>query len=517
MKAHLLYPDRDFDLRKPLPWNDQALVQDLALDTLFKSMAGEDKFAFEVVRKVVLSALDNDIGDIVYRQDVLRDCLKNPDVVRELYGVAVLAVEEEKRHYLGSILGNHPGTVLRRSVAMIEAFLGMLRRLSRIAHASAGNFHSEGWRAFFVTVKRELDDAYFGEVEYHLARLKFRDGMLLSTGLDRGNKARRYVPRQPTARTGGWLARLFAPKPPVFAFSLHPRDENGARALSELRDQGISGAASALAQSADHVHSFFSMLRTELAFYVGCIGLHERLAQKGEPACFPVPAAATERRLSFQGLYDGCLALTLPGRVVGTDANADTQDLVIVTGANQGGKSTFLRSVGLAQLMMQCGMFVPAEAFRSTIHDGIFTHYKREEDTAMKSGKLDEELRRMSDIVDHVTPHSMILFNESFAATNEREGSEIARQILCALIEKGVKIVCVTHLYELAQGFWRTGRGNVLFLRAERREDGTRTFKLAEGEPLQTSFGEDLYRNIFGAGVLSAETGGPASVLAQPP
>ena len=48
----------------------------------------------------------------------------------------------------------------------------------------------------------------------------------------------------------------------------------------------------------------------------------------------------------------------------------------------------------------------------------------------MKSGKLDEELSRMSDIVDHITPHSMILFNESFAATNEREGSEIARQII---------------------------------------------------------------------------------------
>ncbi len=499
MKVHLLYPDRDFDLRGPLRWNEQALAKDLALDTLFGAMAGEDKFVFEVARRVVLSGLDKDIGDILYRQDVLRDCLKNPGVVRDLYGVAGRAVEEEKRHYLGSILANHPGTVLRRSVAMIEAFLGMLRQLCKIAHASAGNFRSEGWCAFFATVKRELDDACFSEIEYHLARLKFRHGMVLSTGLDKGNKARRYVLRQPAARAGGWLARLFAPRPPVFAFSLHPRDEAGGRALSELCDQGISGAASALARSADHVHSFFGMLRTELAFYVGCIGLHERLTRKGEPFCFPVPVAANERRLSFQGLYDGCLALTVPGRVVGTDANADKPDLVIVTGANQGGKSTFLRSVGLAQLMMQCGMFVPAEAFCSSIYEGIFTHYRREEDAAMKSGKLDEELRRMSDIVDHVTPRSMILFNESFAATNEREGSEIARQIFCALIETGAKIVCVTHLYELAQGFWRTRRGNVLFLRADRRADGTRTFKLAEGEPLPTSFGEDLYKSVFPA------------------
>ena len=79
---------------------------------------------------------------------------------------------------------------------------------------------------------------------------------------------------------------------------------------------------------------------------------------------------------------------------------AEDKDLVIITGANQGGKSTFLRSIGLAQLMMQCGMFVAAESFGSNICTCLFTHYKREEDPTMRSGKLDEELGRMSSIVD---------------------------------------------------------------------------------------------------------------------
>ena len=242
------------------------------------------------------------------------------------------------------------------------------------------------------------------------------------------------------------------------------------------------------------------MLRTELAFYVGCVNLHEQLVRKGEPTCFPLPVLAEEHRLSFRGLYDVCLALSLNHRVVGNDANADNKDLLIVTGANQGGKSTFLRSVALAQLMMQCGMFVPADSFCSSLCDGLFTHYKREEDTSMKSGKLDEELSRMSDIVDHITPHPMILFNESFAATNEREGSEIAQQIMSALLETRVRIVCVTHLYELAHGFYVRDKENLLFLRAERQVDGARTFKLIEGKPLETSFGEDLYNSIFGVG-----------------
>jgi DNA mismatch repair ATPase MutS len=218
----------------------------------------------------------------------------------------------------------------------------------------------------------------------------------------------------------------------------------------------------------------------------------------GEPVSFPLPVVVNERRHSFNGLYDICLALTMKQKVVGNEVNADNKDLVIITGANQGGKSTFLRSIGLAQLMMQCGMFVPAESFSANICNGIFSHFKREEDVTMKSGKLDEELKRMSEIADHLTSNSMLLFNESFAATNEREGSEIARQIASALLEKGIKIFFVTHQYEFAHRFYDQKLGNAIFLRAERQADGTRTFKLVEGEPWQTSYGEDLYNRIFG-------------------
>jgi DNA mismatch repair ATPase MutS len=148
--------------------------------------------------------------------------------------------------------------------------------------------------------------------------------------------------------------------------------------------------------------------------------------------------------------------------------------------------------------MMQCGMFTPAESFCANVCNSLYTHDKRKEDTTMKSGKLDEELSRMSDIVDHVTSNSLVLFNESFATTNEREGSEIGRQIICALLEKRIKVFFVTHLYEFAHGFYEKQMGHSIFLRAERQTDGGRTFKIIEGEPLQTSYGEDLYNRIFG-------------------
>jgi len=153
--------------------------------------------------------------------------------------------------------------------------------------------------------------------------------------------------------------------------------------------------------------------------------------------------------------------------------------------------------VGLAQLMMQSGMFVAAESFSANVCDGVFTHFKRREDSTMESGKLDEELSRMSDIADRISPNCILLCNESFAATNEREGSEIARQLVRALIEAGIKVFFVTHLFDLADGFYRQELETALFLRAERQPDGHRTFRLLEGEPLPTSYGEDSYRRIF--------------------
>jgi hypothetical protein len=78
------------------------------------------------------------------------------------------------------------------------------------------------------------------------------------------------------------------------------------------------------------------------------------------------------------------------------------------------------------------------------------------------------------------------------------EGSEIARQIVRALVGREVKVLYVTHMFDLAEGFYRLKMGDALFLRAERLGDGRRTFRLSVAEPLPTSYGEDLYRQIFG-------------------
>ncbi len=501
MKAFLMHRDSDFQLEGALPANEQAVTQDLELNTLWSAMAAGDSLLFEVSKRALLLSM-RDPEEIVYRQQVLTDCLENASVVREIYVLAGEALQAEKSVW-GGLSHDSSRRILGTSVQKMELLVGFLRRLREIAEEDAASFQAPGFTRFFAMLVDELDEGYFELVEDQLKALKFKGGMLLSAQLGAGNRGTGYLLRQP--RDQGLLRRVFDRS--GYGFTIPERDESGFRALGELEDRGVNAVANALARSLDHVLSFFVMLRIEIGFYVACLNLNERLAEKGEPSCLPVPLPRGDLALSATGLYEVCLTLTVKQRVVGNDVDADRKSLVMITGANQGGKSTFLRSAGLAQLMMQCGMFVAAESHRANVCDGLFTHFKREEDETMESGKLDEELARMSEIADRITPNCLLLCNESFAATNQREGSQIARQVVGALLEEGIKVLFVTHMFDLANSFYNKETDTALFLRAERGADGARPFKLGEGKPLPTSYGEDSYRRVFGKNVGATAAG----------
>lgn len=475
--------------------SDDDLVADLELDTVFAAMAAGDEFLYETARRVVLTEPD----EMTYRQQVLADCLAQPEVVGEIYELAIQALASERE--LGGLWsGARPSYILHHSVRLLGLYVPVLERLRQIADERSEGFTSKGFSRFFAMVRAELSDDYLETVRRYLKELEFKHGLVQSAELGEGDKGRRYIVHEP-ARDRGWRHRLPLignRRTEEYSFELHPRDEAGGRYLEDIRGRGLNHVADAVAQSADHVQSFFTMLRLELAFYLGCRNLHARLTGKGEPTCFPEPCPEHEVALSAEGLYDVCLALHIEQRVVGNEITADGRSLVMITGANQGGKSTFLRSLGVAQLMMQCGMYVGARSLRASVCSGVYTHYKREEDATMEGGKLDEELSRMRQIADRIAPGAVLLCNESFASTNEREGSEIARQVVRAALERRIRVVFVTHMYELAQSFHEAQDGTTLFLRAERRDDGQRTFKLLEGEPLPTSYGQDSYRRIFG-------------------
>ncbi len=372
----------------PPQWPDVA--RDLEVDKLVEAMAAGDDYVRKVAQAVLAAASGTgDAARVLHRQAALRDALAHPAEVRELYDLVIESIESRKQHIVSlDLLAQHPGWTLHSAIDMLQALLVYLQRLRKHALALESSFASVAFRDLFAQLRTELDEPWMAEARSELAALGFRDGMLFGASLGAGNHIGTQVLYVGGGERVNWWARLLGKAAPQFAFRLHPRDEAGARALSEIGDRAINEVANALAQATEHVFAFLDTLRGELAFLLGCVRLHERLAALDVATCMPeIGDDALQLRTS--ALRDPTLALTLGRAPADNDVNAAAALLIVVTGTNQGGKSTLLRALGLAQLMFQAGMFVAARNYAGGMRCGIYTHHKREEDAAMRGGKLD--------------------------------------------------------------------------------------------------------------------------------
>jgi hypothetical protein len=180
-----MHPDRDWDQepvltetfrwfrRSPtpeLPRHEQALVQDLALETLLGAMADGDEFLFEVARRALLSGLRDDVDTILHRQAIVKDCLKNPAVVRKLYALVVETIGAKRKYFIGDY-ARFPSSVLYGAIEALQMFVGMLRKLKAIADAHAGLFESAGLTTLCAMLQQEFSDEYFASIEHHLTEL----------------------------------------------------------------------------------------------------------------------------------------------------------------------------------------------------------------------------------------------------------------------------------------------------------------------------------------------------------
>jgi DNA mismatch repair ATPase MutS len=496
MKVRLMHPDRPFDAEAELPVNVGDLAVDLGLDPLLNTMAAGDRFLWETARAALFQPV-TDTEVIRHRQEVLADCLAHRDIIDRLYALAVEAVEVEKGVWIGWN-ATSPSRRLSRSRQVMVGYVKLMRQLRAAAEEYAGAFTSRGLNALFESARKELDDDYLDTVNEYLARLQFYTGTIETARLGTANVGAGYVLRTPE-RAKPRLRDMFAWDwgSSRYTVTVPDRDMAGTEQLVEMREHGFARAAEALGQSADHVKEFFFGLRRELGFYLGCANLAQVLEGAGQPMCVPDPRPVDVPGLAACGLYDPLLVIHGERHPVGNEIEASGTALVVISGANQGGKSTFLRALGCAQLMMQAGMFVAAQSFTGATATGVHTHFKREEDETMVMGKFDEELFRMSRIVDRVEAGALLLCNESLSSTNEREAAIVGGDIVEGLLNSGVRVHLVTHMYAFGHRLASEIPGAAC-LRANRLDDGRRTFEMVPGEPAPTSYAEDLYREVFG-------------------
>jgi len=496
MKAYLLFSDKDFNWEERENKFSDIVIRDLEMEEIYQKMAEGNNEIYHSVRKVCGIPIYDKI-EILYRQDVLKDCIDNPWIF-ELFDdlVGQMSKKEKELCHFG-ILSDYPSAKVSSSIEILNAYLSELKKFRSIVSEKTDKMYSKGFQDLFARILSELNDQFFEEAKMHIEICKFRYGVEVAGSIGTGMKPVKYKLLKRESTKASVIERWFGSGRKSYRFWIADRDEAGSSALSELEQKALNEIASVLAQSVEHIKSFADAIQKELAFYKGCVNLYNFLLSLEMPVSYPV-FLENGNLPAYEQLYDVALSARKNGKVAGNSSRNVQEETVIITGANQGGKTTFLRSIGQCILMAQCGMFVGAFECRTIIYNGLFTHFRKEEDEALNSGKLDEELMRMSEIIDVISPRSCILFNESFAATNEREGTEIAYQVLKALEDNHISIYFVTHLYALAQKYMTEDRNRVLFLRANREEDGSRTFQLQEGEPLKTGYGTDIYYKLFG-------------------
>ncbi len=487
MNVHLLLPEGSPAPESLLTLAKDTLKTDLELNSILDTLCAGDKTMRTSCMAAIFAPLQS-LELIAYRHEVLKDAMANPEVVRALYD---LCLEAEKRrkssaHWMTNF---YLSSTFSGAIEYLINFTETLVKLRKLAEENEKKFRSVGFLSLFRMLREELPDSYIEKVKAQLTELSNRDGLLVSARLGSYLQGTDYVLQRRQKK----LLNLDFLKGQ--SYSLGKNDDPGSEDMTARQDRAINEVTNSLAQSAEHLASFFDLLRGELAFYVGCLNFLDLMKQYSMPTSLPVLTGRDTDSRKWEEMYDVALVLTKKSSVTANTFSAEHKMLYFVTGANQGGKSTFLRSLGQAQLMAQCGMPVGAKQFTAPIRKAIFSHFKKEEDRWMTSGKLDEELDRMGRIANYIRGGDMLLFNEAFSSTNEREGSEIGRQITEVLVKYGVEVFSVTHLHAYAVAF--QGRDDVQYLRAQRLEDGKRTFTILPGEPLETAFGEDLYNKIF--------------------
>lgn len=510
MKVCLLYP-KEYDLSNVKYYsNRNDLIKDLRLNQLCHYMSKKDSYIDTVMIRVMMAPLlEKEI--IHYRHEVMKDCMEHFAEFEEIYQICKMCMERTHA-YIKEYCG-------RKSIVTAKTILEGVKSYQQIMDDS---MKLQGILEGMQVSSKGLHDLREQMVQEHgrypvinLEQLKneieYLEGggahqLYLHLALGNGFKLKNaYIEEIVMTEDGKGIRESIkkTAKSVIGSFFgsanvLDIDDVSVYRELEEAKTIGLEQIHKIYLELIKGAFPLFEQVRSEVAFYMGGYHYYHTFRMKGLPMCFPKVLSGQEKQIGFGALYEPVLGYTESSVVVTNDCPCRIAGATIITGANQGGKSTYLKSIGIAQVLMQCGLCVNGNAYESSLYDEIFTHFSRREDRTMTRSRFEEELMRFDEIFHHITKNSMLLMNESFASTTEEEGSALAEDLTRVLYDEKIPLFFVSHLYQYAIGMYQQKLPEIQFLNAERKSDGTRTFKMVEQPPNHTSYGMDLFDALIG-------------------
>ncbi len=504
MKVHLLNRP-DFQPQDDIAPFKEDLCQDLVLDPILKIMGKGDNYVEQQCRMTLLMPL-TDRANLLHRQSALRDAIRNSKTILQLYATVAEVVTDISNYKTSHRNGNPlPAVRVLNAVEQLDLLANGLQRLKDVIVNTYGHFTGVIFRDFYDAFLKEFN-AEFVRLVHEKATLLRKNSnnegeIQISGRIGNGLKADGFVvnvlSEYQSKRKIDIMESLFSTKIHKNEIRISYDDLELNRDCRDLQSAGLLHVASTFDSFSLELMRMFNSLRQQLAFYHGCCNLYNHMKNMVFPVCFPEVNMTGSHAITGKSFYDLGVAVRDQRLPATNDLSGEDTLTYLITGTNHGGKTTFIRSIATSQLMAQCGMFVPAQSMETQIFTGFFTHFVRSEDASMTAGKLEEELRRLSKIVDNLTSGSIIFLNESFATTSERDAAAIAEDIVRAFYDNEITCFFVTHIYAFAKKAYDAGTPRMQFLQAERTMAGERTYRMKQGEPSVTGYGMELYEEII--------------------
>lgn len=507
-----------------------------------------------------LDELVTDGAVIAFRQDMLANLLELPSLANAFEALLPSLRElNEKRLFLNQQTLT-PLVMVGGRLADLDNYLQCVEGLWQALEDEGSAAWADGLQAFHSYLAALRADADYQRLAAELPQLRAQLdqassvtlGINLSADLQPESATIVSVNATRFGSKGTLLDRLFgerAARETLRGITALYKAQEGVTATPEhdlfrdlhrLLDQVAAPVAAALEQYKRLFVTHLAAFEPELAFYIGAVKLTTQLRAAGLSLCRPTIAPLDERLCIIDGVYSLDLTLRLrqsqdaaaASALVLNDVQLDPAHAInLLTGPNSGGKTTYIRAIGQAQVLFQAGLLVPGQRARISPVDHILTHFATGERLDRDGGRLDEELERLAQVFAHATPHSLVLLNEPLTSTNHQAASRIAHDIVQGLSMLGARAIFVTHLIELYDQLVSQSGGTpaiVSLVAGSVRADGaasehaTPTYTIRPGPPRLANHAHDLALR-YGlsrdqiAQTLRARGVVPPDAAAQPP